>query len=112
MAKSPCRGTDVFNPSAESSGAVYQILDQCNKLHSHLPDLKDESGRYDLHAQAVQCIVIAGKSPTEIHLIKSFEILRSSFTYVTIITFDELCARLTEIHKALSPPLRKKKPMP
>lgn len=34
---------------------------------------------------------------------KSLELARNSVADVTVVTFDELVARLTEIHSALSP---------
>ncbi|MBA9036216.1 Shedu immune nuclease family protein [Rhizobium leguminosarum] len=108
LMKTAYRGTDVFPPSPELSGAVYQVLDQQSQLHKNLLTLKDEIQRSDIHAHSIQCIVIAGKTPGPPNLRKSFEIVRNSYANLTIITFDELCARLIEIHKALSPPVPKK----
>lgn len=104
LTKNAYRGTDVYGPSAELNGAIYQVLDQRFRLHKHLPVFKDETERNDIHAHAVRCIVIAGTSAQETQLKKSFEIVRNAFSDVTIITFDELCSRLIEIHNALSPP--------
>nr|WP_206696258.1 Shedu immune nuclease family protein [Agrobacterium leguminum] len=107
LTKTAYRGADVFPPSQELSGAVYQVLDQQSQLHKNLLTFKDEIQRNDIHAHSIQCIVIAGKTPELPHLRKSFEIVRNSYANVTIITFDELCARLIEIQKALSPPVAK-----
>jgi len=104
LTQSAYRGTDVYGPSAELNGAIYQVLDQRFRLHKNLPLFKDETERNDIHAHAVRCIVIAGTSAQETHLKKSFEIIRNAFSEVTIITFDELRSRLTEIHNALSSP--------
>lgn len=93
---------DVFAPSAQLSGAVAQVLDQRFKLQRHLTILKEESGRHDVHAYAVRCVVIAGLVPTGGHERKSLELYRNSLSDVTIVTFDELLSRLKEIYVALS----------
>ncbi|WP_234826506.1 Shedu immune nuclease family protein [Sinorhizobium meliloti] len=112
LTKAAYRGTDVFPPSPELSGAVYQVLDQQSQLHKNLLTFKDETQRSDIHAHSIRCIVIAGRMPDVPNLRKSFEIVRNSYTNLTIITFDELCARLVEIEKALSPPAQTRSSTP
>lgn len=93
---------NVFAPSAQLSGAVAQILDQRFKLQRELAILKENSGRHDVHAYAIQCVVVAGIVPTGDHEKKSLELYRNSLSDVAIVTFDELLGRLKEICALLS----------
>lgn len=92
----------LFAPSGELSGALSQVLDQRFKLQKHLPNLKDESGLHDIHAYSVRCIVICGITPQGSHEKKSLELVRNSLSDVTVVTFDELLARLKQLHAVLS----------
>lgn len=102
IAKKPYR-EDVYGLSTDLGGTVAQVLDQRFKLQKHIANLKDESGRHDIHTYAVRCIVIAGRSPPEAAHKKSLELARNALSDVMIVTFDELLGRLKEIHAALSP---------
>ncbi|TBB59405.1 DUF4263 domain-containing protein [Rhizobium ruizarguesonis] len=53
LTKTAYRGADVFPPSQELSGAVYQVLDQQSQLHKNLLTLKDEIQRSDIHAHSI-----------------------------------------------------------
>jgi hypothetical protein len=101
LSHSAYRGDDVFAASAELSGTISQVLDQRVKLQRELPALKEASDRYDIHDFGIRCIVVAGRTPNEAPRRRSLELLRNAFTGVTVITFDELLARLKEIHDAL-----------
>ncbi|MBK5061771.1 Shedu immune nuclease family protein [Paraburkholderia domus] len=103
VSKAPYRD-DVHGLSTEMSGAVAQILDQRFKLQKHLPNLKEDSDRNDIHGYAVRCIVIAGSTPQTTAERKSFELLRNSMSQCTIVTFDELLGRLKQIYAAFSAP--------
>jgi hypothetical protein len=100
---SPYRGDDVFAASTELSGTVAQVLDQRMTLQRELPNLKEQSERYDIHDYGTRCIIVAGVTPSDRARRKSLELLRNALVGVTLLTFDELLARLEEIHAALSP---------
>ncbi len=101
---------DVYALSPELSGTVVQILDQRFKLNKTLPVLKDDSGRYDIHAYSVRCIVIAGMTPAGDHEKKSLELARNAFSSVMLVTFDEMLGRLKEIYLVLAQDLEPKPP--
>lgn len=101
LAASPYRGDDVYAASGELSGTIAQVLDQRVKLQRELPLLKEESERPDIHDFGIQCIVVAGRTPDDRVRRKSLELLRNAMVGVTVLTFDELLARLEEIHAAL-----------
>jgi hypothetical protein len=103
LAASPYRGDDVYAASTELSGTFAQVLDQRLKLQRELPLLKEESERPDIHDYGIRCIVIAGRTPDDRARRRSLELLRNVMVGVTVLTFDELLARLDEIHAALGP---------
>lgn len=92
---------DVYPFSLQTMGAIAQVLDQRRLVNQNIAALKEESGRTDIHAFAIRCVVIAGTAPTEKHERKSFEMLRQSLHDVVLITYDELAIRLKEIAAAL-----------
>lgn len=98
------RGQDVFGPTSDLSGAVTQVLFQQSELrqrwmtHQHdNPNLR-ESG-----ADAIKCVVVAGRMPTDLKKLRSFEVFRNACKDVDIVTFDELLAKLEFVEKQLSP---------
>lgn len=98
------RGQDVFGPTSELSGAVTQVLFQQSELrqrwmtHVHdNPDLR-LSG-----ADVIKCVVVAGRMPTDLSKLRSFEVFRNACKDVDIVTFDELLAKLEFLEKQLSP---------
>lgn len=102
------RGDDIFGLSSELSGAVSQVLNQRETLQRTLPVLKSESkDLLDKYGFSTRCIVVAGRSPTEIAHQKSFELMRNSMVDVVVMTFDELLERLRMIQVALTPPTLK-----
>lgn len=103
LAASSYRGDDVFAASGELSGTIAQVLDQRLKLQRELPLLKEESERPDIHDYGIRCIVVAGRTPGDRSRRKSLELLRNAMVGVILLTFDELLARLEEIHAALGP---------
>jgi len=92
---------DVYAASAELSGTIAQVLDQRVKLQRQLPLLKEDSGRGDIQDYGIRCIIVAGRTPDNGPQRRSFELVRSTMTGVTVITFDELLGRLQEIRSAL-----------
>lgn len=101
LGATPYRGDDVYAASAELSGTIAQLLDQKIKLQRELPILKEASERYDIHDYGIRGIIVAGRTPEGNTRRRSFELLRGAMTGVIVITFDELLARLDEIHAAL-----------
>lgn len=89
----PYRG-DVFQPSKDLTGSVAQVLDQRFRLQQEINQKKINEGVYDIFAYSVQCVVIAGRVPTDEQKRKSFELYRSNLRDVIIITFDELLEKL------------------
>jgi hypothetical protein len=102
LSKEPYRN-DVYGLHADMSGTLSQVLDQRFRLHKELLNLKEESGLHDIHAYAIRCVVIAGRTPTKQHEKKSLELLRHSIFDVAIVTFDELLGRLIAVYRALAP---------
>lgn len=95
---------DLYAPSRELSGATNQILDQRYQLQKTIANLKDSSGVYDVETYAVQGLVIAGRTPTDKARLKSLELFRNSLKSVTIVTFDELVAKLEHLLEVLRAP--------
>lgn len=103
LSQNPYRGDDVYGPSSELGGSITQVLDQRSKLQRELPIIKENANLTDVHAFASRCIVIAGTTPQDHNKKKSLELIRNALSDVTIVTFDELAARLEQILKALMP---------
>ena len=97
--------TNVYPPHREIMGAVVQILDQRLKLLTNIGQLKlaDKRKRIaDLEVSSVDCVIVAGRSPTDPYEISSFELIRTQFKDVRIITFDELLERVQLLRVLLS----------
>ena len=93
---------EVHAPTKHLSGAVTQILDQRYQLQTTINDRKVASGAYDVFSFAMQGLVIAGRDPVGPAEKKSFELFRNGLKDVTIVTFDELLAKLRALHEFLS----------
>lgn len=90
-----------YAPSAELSGAISQVLAQKSTLVTQFSVLRD--GLPDgLRPHSVECVVIAGTTPSDSAQVRSLELYRNAMSKVTIITFDELVGRLEAIHTLLS----------
>ncbi|MEN5300248.1 Shedu immune nuclease family protein [Brucella sp. TWI559] len=100
LSNNPYRG-GVYAPSVSISGAVTQVIDQRYLLQKHLTILLGSSQNTTAASYAVQCIVIAGITPTELDKQKSFELYRNNLSSVVVITFDELLAKLKALHEFL-----------
>lgn len=91
---------EVWQPHWKLTGAIVQVLDQRSKFIKSLPNLKDNSGYYEIEAHAVDCVVVAGRTPEDKDKRASFELFRMQMKDVRIVTFDELLAKL-ELLRAL-----------
>lgn len=94
--------TNVFSPSAEIAGSIVQVLDQRLKFVTSIPNIKHTNKINDLEAYAVECVIVAGRTPTDPHKAASFELIRNQIKDVRIITFDELLERLMILRELLS----------
>ena len=93
----------VWKPSNALMGAVVQVLDQRQKLTLTLPLHKQFSPQLsELQAYAIDCVVIVGKMPTDPSQISSFEMMRSQYKDVRIVTFDELFGKLLLLREMLT----------
>ncbi|ARK54920.1 hypothetical protein BOC36_18675 [Burkholderia pseudomallei] len=89
--------TDLLCAAKETSGAISQVLDQRFRLQTSFTQKAYESGLTGVHPYAIQCIVIAGTSPSDPAERKSLELFRHASKDVIVITFDELLGKLKEI---------------
>lgn len=105
----------IHAPHGKLSGAVAQAMDQrwhLQRNNSLLADahrrLKAESGASgdEAHPEtyAVQCIVVAGTTPTTPDRLKSLELYRNGLAGITVITYDELLLKLTNLLSLLKDP--------
>lgn len=92
----------VHPPSWHLIGAVTQVLDQRLKLVTGIMATKYNNRDLELEVSAVECVVVAGLTPTEPDHISSLELLRNQFKDVRIITFDEMLDRLQLLRELLS----------
>lgn len=105
LLKSPYRGEEGRNPiypaSTALTGAVLQVLDQSRALKERIATILYENRGLALEAYHIDCVVVAGRLPTEPDEIRSFEMYRNSFKDVRIITFDELLRKLEALRELL-----------
>ena len=92
----------VFSPSSEIAGSIVQVLDQRLKLMNELPLIKHRNRMANLQTYAVECVIVAGRTPTDESKIASFEMIRNQMKDVRIVTFDELLDRLITLRELLS----------
>lgn len=98
LAKREYRG-GIFPPHSDLTGAVAQVLDQRWQLQQNNRALADNRRRQTIdlvddrprpEVYAVQCVIVAGRSPSEPNAQKSFELYRNNLTNVLVLTYDEL----------------------
>ncbi|ATY32979.1 Shedu immune nuclease family protein [Sphingomonas psychrotolerans] len=93
---------EVWPPHGKLSGAITQVLDQRAKFIKTLPLLKDNSDYAAIEAHAVDCVVVAGRTPENRDKRAGFELFRSQLKDVRIVTFDELLAKLELLRDLLA----------
>lgn len=92
----------VHPPSRDLMGSVTQVLDQRLKLLTNIAQTRYNSKINDLEVSAVECVVVAGRTPESDEAKSSFELIRSQFKDVRVITFDELLERLKVLRELLT----------
>ena len=93
----------VHAPTEELAGSITQILDQRYQLQRSLTALKEASRDYELEQYAIGCCLVIGRTPSEPDEQKSFELFRHSLKDITVVTYDELLAKLKQLRELLSP---------
>lgn len=98
------RNSQVFSPSTDLAGAVTQVLIQQNAMRVHWHRHRsDDLPLAESRADAIRCVVVAGKYPVEEAHRRSFEIFRNACKDVDVITFDELLGKLQLLRQHLTP---------
>ncbi|SDA97421.1 protein of unknown function [Sinorhizobium sp. NFACC03] len=100
VSKKQYRG-GVLAPSPELVGAVVQTLDQIDKLRSDIYRVKAVNPQHKLETYGVKGVVLAGMIP-DAGRKRSFELYRNSLSGLSIITFDELLAKLKSLRELLT----------
>lgn len=94
---------DLHAPHRDMTSAMAQVLEQKGELVAHFLHRKANDPDFrELHASAVHCIVIVGTMPVGSAERRSLELFRHSLKDVVIVTFDELLAKLSELHRLMS----------
>lgn len=101
MGATPYRKPDIYPASSDLSGSIVQVLDQRNNL---LKNYYAKVGDEKIDSVSSQCVVIIGnlKSLTSKERRDSFEMFRSGNSGVTIVTFDELLKKISNLLKLFS----------
>jgi hypothetical protein len=100
----PYRNTQVYAPSDELSGAVTQTLFQQSHFRSNWLAHRVQPALVESMPDAIKCVVVAGKMPTEEARRRSFEVFRNACKDVEVVTFDELLGKLRLLLQHLNPP--------
>jgi hypothetical protein len=99
--KAAYRG-QLYTPSSDLSGAINQMLDQKNEFQKDIARIKENSRTYDLESHAVHGVLVIGTTPEGLDRQRSFELFRGNSKDITVITFDELLAKLKQLHDFLA----------
>ncbi|NGN45129.1 DUF4263 domain-containing protein [Mesorhizobium sp. CGMCC 1.15528] len=91
----------VYGPSPELVSAVTQLLDQVNHLQSDIFRLKAFNPDHRMESFGVRGVLVAGLIP-EAERKRSFELYRNALGGISIITFDELLAKLKSLRTLLA----------
>lgn len=100
--------TGVFDVSPKLTGAVMQVLDQRLKLQKSLALIKeeeDDAAVRSAEAYGIDCIVIAGTTPSDRKAVRSFELFRGGLKDARVFTFDEVLAKMKTLLALLTPGL-------
>lgn len=93
----------VYRPSAEVAGGVSQVLDQLNLLQSRIATLRDTNRSVRMESFGMRGVLVVGTMPADHDRKRSFELYRNALASISILTFDELLAKLRSLRTLLSP---------
>ena len=93
--------TGRSRPSGDLSEAVVQVIDQRYELLTNYNCRVGVREAGKVHA--VDCIVVAGRTPVDPNQLASFEMYRTSLRDVRILTFDEVLLKLRALRDYLAP---------
>lgn len=90
---------ETYSMSLDMSGAVNQVLNYRDELQKNFSTLTGDLEEADtVRAFSPKCVVVIGKISTlNAKQQKAFELYRSSFNNLTIITFDELHQKICDL---------------
>lgn len=90
---------ETYSMSLDMSGAVNQVLNYRDELQKNFSTLTRDLEEADtVRAFSPKCVVVIGKISTlNAKQQKAFELYRSSFNNLTIITFDELHQKICNL---------------
>ena len=90
---------ETYSMSLDMSGAVNQVLNYRDELQKNFSTLTSDLEEADtVRAFSPKCVVVIGKISTlNAKQQKAFELYRSSFNNLTIITFDELHQKICDL---------------
>ena len=96
--------TEQQAPSPDLTGAITQVLGQRRRLTTGWANLKleDDGTLEGAEAYSPQAVVLIGTLPASKPDREAFEAFRNVLKDVTVLTFDELLARLEYLHRALA----------
>ncbi|QSN63514.1 MULTISPECIES: Shedu immune nuclease family protein [unclassified Caballeronia] len=101
VSTTPYRNMTVFAPSKELSGAVIQVLYQQSAIRTNWLAHQSTSNLRNASPDAISCIIIAGRLPTEENQQRSFDVFRNACKDVEVLTFDEMLAKLRHVRDQL-----------
>lgn len=90
---------ETYSMSLDMSGAVNQVLNYRDEIQKNFSTLTRDLEEADtVRAFSPKCVVVIGKISTlNAKQQKAFELYRSSFNNLTIITFDELHQKICDL---------------
>lgn len=91
----------VYGPSPDLVSAVTQVLDQMNHLQSDIFRLKALNPEHRMESFGIRGVLVAGVIPEPARK-RSFELYRSALAGISIVTFDELLAKLRSLRALLA----------
>jgi len=92
----------VHPASNDLTGAVVQVLDQRFQFQKNIAQIKEASDITDLASYAVDCVIVAGTTPSGKAEQKCLELFRRSMKDVQIYTFDELLQKMVGLRAFLA----------
>lgn len=99
----PYRGS-LYGPSRDLAAATAQVLDQRHHLQQEIAQLARNSRMNDIESYAINCLIVAGRDLGDGDRQKSFELYRNALNAVSIVTFDELLAKVEALLAFLQAP--------